>query len=102
MDEFLKKVEHVSNEQDQTLFLFKGAYWLTYRDGTASEAMKVTVFMQTFPTLKRIIRREYIVKTLCGWGTVVLHMPQIGAIEVWMQGRARGLPYMWLQKPQSL
>ena len=29
-------------------------------------------------------------------------MPQIGAPNAWLQGEARGLPYMWLFRPQSL
>ena len=54
MDEFLRKVELVSNEQGQTHFRVKGASRLTYKDGTASEAIKVTFIAQTLPTLMRV------------------------------------------------
>ena len=59
MDEFLKKVELVSNELGQTHFRMKGASLLTYKDDTASEAIKVTFLAQTLPTLMRVNRREY-------------------------------------------
>ena len=62
MDEFLRKVELVSNEQGQTHFRVKGASRLTYKDGTASEAIKVTFIAQTLPTLMRVNRREYSVR----------------------------------------
>ena len=51
MDEFLRKVELVSNELGQTHFRVKGASRLTYKDSTASEAIKVTFIAQTLPTL---------------------------------------------------
>ena len=62
MDEFLKKVELASNEQGQTYFRVKGASRLTYRDGTASEATRVTFLAQKLPTLIRVKRREYSVR----------------------------------------
>ena len=62
MDEFLRKVELVSNEQGQTHFRVKGASRLTYKYGTASEAIKVTFIAQTLPTLMRVNRREYSVR----------------------------------------
>ena len=62
MDEFLRKVELISNEQGQTHFRAKGASRLTYKDGTASEAIKVTFIAQTLPTLMRINRREHSVR----------------------------------------
>ena len=62
MDEFLRKVELVSNEQGQTHFRVKGASRLKYKDGTASEAIKVTFIAQTLPTLMRVNRREYSVR----------------------------------------
>ena len=62
MDKFLRKVELVSNEQVQTHFRVKGASRLTYKDGTASEATKVTFIAQTLPTLMRVNRREYSVR----------------------------------------
>ena len=58
-DEFLKKVELFSDEQCQTHFRVKGASRLTCREGTASEAIKVTFLAQTLPTLMRINRSEY-------------------------------------------
>ena len=57
MDEFLRKVELVSNELGQTHFRVTGASRLTYKDGTASEAIKVTSIAQTLPTLMRVNRR---------------------------------------------
>ena len=62
MDEFLRKVELVSNELGQTHFRVKGASRLTYKDGTASEAIKVTFIALTLPTLMRVNRREYSVR----------------------------------------
>ena len=40
MDEFLKKVELVSNELSQTYFKVKGASRLTYKDGTAISTLE--------------------------------------------------------------
>ena len=62
MDEFRRKVELVSNELGQTHFRVKGAPRLTYKDGTASEAIKVTFIVQTLPMLMRVNRREYSVR----------------------------------------
>ena len=62
MDEFLRNVELVSNELGQTHFRAKGASRLTYKDGTAPDAIKVTFIAQTRPTLMRVNRREYSVR----------------------------------------
>ena len=62
MDEFLKKVELVSNELSKTHFKVKGASRLTYKDDTASDAIKVTFIAQKLPTLMRVNRREYNVR----------------------------------------
>ena len=59
MDEFLRKV---SNELGQTHFRVKGASRLTYKDGTTSEAIKVTFILQTLTMLMRVNRREYSVR----------------------------------------
>ena len=62
MDEFLRKVELVLSELGQTHFRVKRASRLTYKDDTASEAIKMTFLMQTLPTLMRFNRREYSVR----------------------------------------
>ena len=64
MDEFLKRIEWVSDRGGQTHSKVKvrGASRLTFKDGTASEAIRVTFIAQKLPLLMKINKQEYNVR----------------------------------------
>ena len=63
MDEFIKRIEGVSDNGGQTRSKVKGASRLTFIDGTPSEAIRVTFMAQKLPLLMKINKQEYSVRT---------------------------------------
>ena len=64
MDEFMKRIEWVSDSGGHThsKVKVKGASRLTLKDGTASEAIRVTFIAQKLPLLMKINKQEYSVR----------------------------------------
>ena len=64
MDEFLKRIEWVSDSGGHThsKVKVKGASRLTFKDGKASEAIRVTFISQKPPLLMKINKQEYRVR----------------------------------------
>ena len=64
MDEFMKRIEWVSDNGGHThsKVKVKGASRLTFKDGTASRAIRVTFVAQKLPLLMKINKQEYSVR----------------------------------------
>ena len=64
MDEFMRRIEWVSDNGGHThsKVKVKGASRLTFKDGTASRAIRVTFVAQKLPLLMKINKQEYSVR----------------------------------------
>ena len=95
MDEFLKRIEWVSDSGGQTHSKgkVKGASRLTFKDGTASEAIRVTFIAQKLPLLMKINKQEYNVRPYVAEVLRCYKCHRYGHTRV--QVKAGGLQNVW-------
>ena len=100
MDEFMKRIEWLSDNGGHThsKVKVKGASRLTFKDGTASRAIRVTEAASVDENQQAGIQRQ----AVRGRGTTLLWVPQIQAHKAAVQSQTGGLPNVWPPRPLFL